>query len=855
MKKTFILLLTAMSCSLAFLSCGFNNLQVPKKVNVKTDATYEFSVMNFDSEKEGSKFKISNYFDLGKTLEEKTASTSESSGMKIYKYNDGSQFQQFLIHMPLKEIDFDFSESFKDMDISKEVKSFNIDKSFEVPNVDALDKPPQPLDLSSIMTVLNTAVRFTGKTESSATLSLTLPPFTSMSYTSGYLVVEATGDVSGTMALYHGTDFISQADFDSNNIARLSLENATLYSSSMTFKYTGSDTNVDFEATIDSSSIIHTATGVNVLGSAYTIPKTTVTFDVDLDDTLKQVIIEEGTIAITISNPEGWSDNVIADYEIDISDALTPTVHYVKPGPSAPSDNGKLDGCELHKAQMKAEADVSLDLTGGKTIVFANPPMVKVETHITKVTAEKEMGDELKTDITQPQAVGKDVTDYVNSITWKNQGAGFIVKASNNLPNNANNKMSLSLTSTELGVTDSNPKDILPGQENQELKYLCGENVTTTMTEGKEIDITGHLVLPEGPHSTTSNKTIIVSDVVPGKEYNISLVVEPVFEWAKANVKLPADKTQFKDAMDTSLNKNTLFSVLGENFGKNVNIKEMPLFVYANIPKTMRKGMDFKGTITAVYGTGKDSEGHIIELSPSVKTSILPANSTISTTNNIPAFEINEAGEVTNKFEGKTADFATAMNLVANEGTLWLDYDIKLEGANGTGIDVTREDMDGLKAQGKSNVKIDIVVLFSMDFEVTDTVDIDMLSIVNKKDGDLLGRSQATDTAAYQKYLDVIQSATISIEKFQIPMTGNISFKVDSKKDGNAVSRPVGNGETFSIEVNPKDVLDYPYSPDIRFVLEKGNFGILRTMPISGKIKLKIAAKGEIPVYPFSEQN
>ena len=83
MKKISILLLTALSCSFAFLSCGFQNLQAPKEVKVKTDATYEFSVMNFDSEKEGSKLNLSKYFDFGKTLEEKSKESADSSNMKV----------------------------------------------------------------------------------------------------------------------------------------------------------------------------------------------------------------------------------------------------------------------------------------------------------------------------------------------------------------------------------------------------------------------------------------------------------------------------------------------------------------------------------------------------------------------------------------------------------------------------------------------------------------------------------------------------------------------------------------------------------------------------------------------------
>ena len=79
-------------------------------------------------------------------------------------------------------------------------------------------------------------------------------------------------------------------------------------------------------------------------------------------------------------------------------------------------------------------------------------------------------------------------------------------------------------------------------------------------------------------------------------------------------------------------------------------------------------------------------------------------------------------------------------------------------------------------------------------------------------------------------------------------------------KDGNSETKSIGNGESFTLEVNPDKLLKtYPLSPDMKLVLGKqgapSNFGILRTMPIGGKIKLKIKTDGEIPVYPFSEQN
>ena len=862
MKKINILLITALACSFTFFSCGFSNLQVPKEVKVRTDATYEFSVMNFDSTKEDSKFKVSDYFDLGKILEEKTGDSSTGNGMNIYKYNDGSQFQQFLIHMPLEEIRFDFSESLKDMDLSNYVQSFNIDKQIEIPDVGNLDKS-EDIDLRNIMTVLNGAATFTStKILSHMGLNYAADPapFTSITYTSGTLRVTATGDVSGTLSLYHNLDYITSAPFV-NNVAELPLEGKTLYGEYMYIDYSGTpDEHVGFTGVIDSSSVIYSAEGVNLDSSQYNIPPTEVTFDINVDDNLKEILIEQGSLAITISTPSDWSPNVIGNYSIQIDGAISPALTVSKGDSTTDNLNGKY----LQEGQLKATATVPINISGGKKIVFANPPLVQVTTNVAKITAEVEMPDNFKTDISEPQTMGPEVTDYVNSITWKNQAAGFKVTASNNLPNNATNKMTLSLTSTELGITDTTPKEILPGVENQELFFKCGDNVTTTIVENKQIDVNGHLGLTEGDHSTASKKTIKIAQVAPGVTYNISLVVDPVFEWAEANIKLPADKTQFNDNMNTGLNRKSLFSVLGEDFGDKVKIKSMPLYLYANIPSTFGSNMSFKGTITAKYGD-KASDGSIQPLVPSVETAILPANSKIEGGQTLPPkmFELNENKEITYSFANtiKTADFADAMNLVAPSGTLWIDYNVGLDGSNG-GVDVTREEMDALQADGKSNVKIDIVVLLSMDFEVNGSVNIDMMDIAKKKDSDLLGRSEPTDTSAYDKYLQVVKSAAITVDNFMLPMSGDVALKVDLYKDGSGSTKEVGDGKSFSLEVNPGKLLSaeqYPLCPDIQFVIgkegETTNFGILRTMPISGKIKLKVKAKGDIPVYPFSEQN
>ena len=67
MKKFSILLMSVFCFSIVLAGCNFKNFAVPEEVKVKMDATYEFPIASFDSEK-NEKLDMSNLFDLEKLL-------------------------------------------------------------------------------------------------------------------------------------------------------------------------------------------------------------------------------------------------------------------------------------------------------------------------------------------------------------------------------------------------------------------------------------------------------------------------------------------------------------------------------------------------------------------------------------------------------------------------------------------------------------------------------------------------------------------------------------------------------------------------------------------------------------------
>ena len=858
MKKTLSVLFAALSFSLLFTACGFNNLQTPKQVKIKTNAAYEFSVMNFDSEK-GSKFDLSKYFDLGKTLEEKTAGSDSS--LEIFKYNRGYQYQEFLLHMPLKEVEFDFSESFKDMDFSTATQNFEIKEEVEIPDLDGLNLTPQPIDLTSIKTALNAAATFTGATSSSlqgVNYQKTPAPFNFIKYTSGTLTITAHGTVSGKISLYYDenndmavtdSELVSSGTFNSSNVAVLPLDGKILHSERMKVKYEGpSNDDIPYTAVITPTSVIKSAEGINLDSSEYTVAPVDISFNLTVPANVSDLEIESGTISITITNPDSWTDGIIGNYSIELSEAISPTVTVTKTNPSAASATGSLDGRKLQTGNLKALATVPVNLSGGKTIVFDDPPMVSVTKNITGITAGVQMKDDFKTSISEYSAVD-DLKNYVKKIYWKNEGAGFVVKAKNTFP--AGNDITLKLKSDVLGIAEKQETILANTPDEQTFSFVCGNGEITDFSTipSAGIDIEGEIGLPTG----SSENAIKVTGVVPGETYTISLSVTPKFDWEKAEIQMPSDSS-LNQKMNTGMNKHSLFAALSEEFADKVKITSMPFYLYATIPENLASGMNFSGKIKAFYGEENTSDPE----NPTEFTSpvyILGSDSgaaSLSSGTLLPEFTKNEAGEVTTTLGKATFDFADAMNIDSADGTLYLDYDIGLKGSGNSGIEITPDTITSMKTQGKTAIKIDIVLILSMDFTVTDPIEIDLMKLMNK-DGDLLGRTEAPDTSAYKPYLDVIENASLCIENLKLPVNGKVSFKAKMTNSSKEKTTSIENGQNFTLDVVPSELLEtYPLKPEMKFIIEKGNFSLMKSTAIGGKIKIRMNTNGEIPLPPFN---
>lgn len=863
MKKT--LFLAFLVVPLLFCACGFDNLTVPKEVEVRTDATYEFYLAKLDSKKQ-EWLDFSKFLDIGKMItgDEDGSSGSSENQFNLYKYNNGSSdYQQLLMHMPLKEVNFDLGEQFKDMDFSKQIQGFNLHEEIVIPKLENLNQETE-IDLTDLQNTINNAVSF-GGASAPGDLGVTFASssyFDEVTYTSGSIEVSPFegGNLIGTVSLYQGSSLVSSGTFI-NNVAKIDLTGKTLKSSGMIIRF-DNPTGTVFKAIIKDGKI-HTATDVTIPAGQVTVENPTVSFNMDMSENIKECTVDSGTIKVDFTTT-GWSDGAINVYPISTSGGLELSI----PDNTEMSINTKV----LKPTTIQATANVSLNLSHA-TIVFANPPKLKVTVNIGEISPTVKLPADYENHVDKPCSL-KDLAQYINSITL--DPSGFDVTVTNTLPEG--NDITLGISSTFLKMDSPGVSHSFPSGSNAVEKSYRGTAATTNaVTETTNVDIDATITLP-GYVENGTEKTIKITKVEPNKTYTIDIQVNPVFNWTEANVLLKdtsSEQTNIKGIFESNMNKAEMFKAFGDSFADyadKIEFASIPLYFYAQFPDLdLFKNAGFDGKIEAYYG--KKPENGVEANKANTKISNSPEKIIQDGTIELkpmPKLEKNQEGFVTAKLTGNYIDFKDAFNLKAPENlpegaALCLDYDIKLSGADnngGAGIKIHPDDLQGL--EGSKSIKVDIVLLLTLQFNITEDIPMNLLEMMNKDsesgsgtktdaEKDLFHRESATTAEDYQKYIDVVKSAELEFTKPKFPFitTGGMSLKVDwgNNEKSECILK---DGVNAVVAVNPSTLMkQYPLEPNIEIVIGKGTFGLPRTMEMQAGLKIRVKAEGPIQVYPF----
>lgn len=902
--KKFLLPATAVFLSFIF-SCNF---EAPEKVSVVTDATYSFSVGEF-------KKSLSEYMSVEKIQEYVSKSDSSDVKYAVYDYNPPSNnvpnkrpMQKYLVDMTLAEIPVDVGAYLEKMDFSDlnskgegislgqkiaipnlsekiettTIKFPDISKKFENETIKIIDNlpiaeidvaPGSPLEINTTINNpdFKTATLYSGgivlkviRTDGTPTPGFSTDFTFELLSEDGKLLsrVDNVDIASGgeNIFFYLGTKTITKE-------LKLKIYGNVFGGTSSTVnKYT---LNAKFSPGTKFSKI----TGfTDEIGDSGDVEQYVT---ISTDETFVKCEIASGSLEIVSKKPDGWT-GVTAKLSDSgrISGALElpPTAKFDSVEDSTAFIREKMD---LAKSVFTKKNDPSGKIIfkdrisfscRDATLVFPNgeQPQVTLETacRIQKasyvVLDLSSKADMLNFQKKIPFSGGME--DYVEEMTLVNSGLEISYK--NTLPkgNDGDNAISMEIVSNLLKIDDTGEKKKIMLPQKSETFTSCspeGQDIPVSpKTDSLDFDV--KLILPRD-EGMPDNYAVLKNVDLDG-EYEISVSAKPVFDWRSVKIKTP-EGSEIKGEEDTELSFDKLFSTMKDELGDesefidNIKLVELPLYLYFQKPNLASlSGMDFTGNIA---------------LKTSTEIPLLDSNEKIKP-QNIEIIKTDKDGVVISEFSEENssgyADIASLFNDSKSEN-LKIVYDVGLGGLDGT-VEITKAEYEQLKSENKDapvSIKISarLVIPLALKLEAPEAAGkvtkVNILKLAKKDSGeDLFDRGEATSLEDIEKYIDLIESASLI---YNID-NGLFSYAQNSKSgvilfDTNlaGVERPsyelsMGSGNEKIYTEDVKAMLrTYPFKPDIVASFPDGTLQISRNAEFKVNLAVKIHTNGKITIF------
>lgn len=933
MKKKIIFGSTLLALVLCIFGCNF---QFPETVSVKSNAKYEFAIAN-KSFPLGDLFSIDKLKDSFSGQSTDSASTDEESveaDIKIYDYNPegkktDADIQEFLVSMKLQEIPLDFNNYLKDVDFGSKLESMNISKEIVVPSVDIDETKEVDVEVNE---KINALVSFTGSTKAKADLRVSFDEsgngFNSITYKSGYMVISntpnlenydfsdyglggisipaliQTNKLAGTVTLLYQEKVIATAEFDDEGLARLPLNDVTVYVEGMSLEFTDTEGKTFF-AFVSKESQVKEARGISLKDPVQTSVDTS--FSVGNNSALKSCEISQGSLGVEFKIPEQWSGVSIVDSQIDLTGGMNVSLVY-------PNQEFDFEAPEVTEEErtfvnqdINARTSITIEMTEANLIFIDGEknvkPSVDVKVNIKKVesalvslsgvSSETEGETEFKSKIEDSQKLSDDILNAIQSIKWN--PSGLSISYLNTLP--AENELKLKFNSNFFGISNLENTfeftEITEGSENRKtLDFLStgvgAEGFETKLgnnaadNEFNSIDYSAELLLPDYEEDSDGNKTITVRNVEPGETYLIDLVITPKPDWYAVYIK--SNLTNQEGKISTGLNLSSLMKgmedKLGDNLANKIKIHSLPLYLFCQIPAidNVFNEPKFVGKINAYIGDENN------EQVPGTKNIYLlgEENEDGELVNaDIPEFVFDENNKnmvisslISNLDEVDPVDMKELIDTSA-DGSLCVDYNVRFETGNNGNVEILADNLKNIPTNTTTSIKLSGLVKLSLSFDVTEPINMDVLKLVkgdseeNSEDeddsGDLLGRSEPTNTEDFQKYLDIIESASIDYKTSALPFIFSdnddtkeevITIKVDLDGEGTKFAPQVLKFSGDSFAANPSDLLNtFPLKPSVEFEIPVGTLSIPRKMDFAANINLTVQTNGKVTVWEKNAKN
>lgn len=861
MKKRFVIFSLSV-CLVSLVGCKWN---VPQKVTVKSDATYNFTIGKVSK-------NLSDSVDLSKTLSD-SLSTNNAKIYDYYPNERESAVQKYLMEMPIKDIELDFGKYFEGLDVADNIAGLSHSETFTVPDVNG-QTATSKVDLTGLQTIVNNtlaAILSTGS--ASVTIEGSTAGLSSVTYGNGAVLTFVIGPSQYEREItFKGVSkkFIGSSvtlDIPANTTIeatdRISLKDSegnTIGSGNNGVSISGNPTKV---------------TGMQY-GKLIPIrfPECNVSVG---SETFKSATIGEGTMQLSFEGVNDWR-GVKVGYTIKASGGITDSdgksVLIEEPGldiTTTTPDPVSLNNDKLLPEDITIEPEnIYLDLSaGGAKITFAadNPSItIKAGFNITKLDSMQVYYDG-KVTVSKSESLSDDITSMVKKIKLK--ASGLKGTYTNTLP--AENTITLKAKSGFLKIENSGNEKVFPLEANKTDKSIeiLGEEYEVEISKdpATEVDFNAEIVLPGYQENEGDPKGpyIELNGIEPGKTYTIGFDLKPVVDWEQITIDV-SDYSQ-RDSINTGINLTSLFSgfesALGSGIGGKLKLKSLPVYLYCSKPSAGDfSNVKFNGQIKMYYQYD-DTNGEKKAI-PNGETYLLGNSSASAEMKlvSVPELEKVVIDEEKGTYFVKTdiAAFPSSVEIDIKDlisanfdkvtypnASLAVDYDLKLGGKDGV-LEISKSQLEGDKT---SAIKITALIVLPLQFVTTDEISLDIMKMMGK-DGtsDLFGRSEAMDTTTIDKYLGAISSVSLNYKCDELPFYAikPLALKVSLSGDESKAKTYTIGADKIELNYNEIESMltTYPLTPSVVFCIPATTFSIPREVAISTALGLYIKTDGTV---------
>lgn len=909
--KKFLLPATAVFLSFIF-SCNF---EAPEKVSVVTDATYSFTVGEF-------KKSLSEYMSVEKIQEYVSKSDSSDVKYAVYDYNPPSNnvpnkrpMQKYLVDMTLAEIPVDVGAYLEKMDFSdlnSKGEGISLGQKIAIPNLSekiettTIKFPDisKKFENETIKIYDNLPIAEVDVAPDSAHVintTISKPDFKTATLYSGGIVLNVSR-TDGTPTPDFSTDFTFELLSEDGKL--LSRADNVDIASGSDIASGGKNIFFDLGTKTITKELKLKIYGTVSGGTPSTVNKYTLNakfapgtkfskitgftdeigdsgdveqyVTISTDETFVKCEIASGSLEIVSKKPDGWtgvtaklsdSGSISGALELPLAanfDSVEDSTAFIRRKWDLANRVFTKENDPSGKIVFKDKISFSCS---NATLVFPNgeQPQVTLETacRIQKasyvVLDLSSKADMLNFSKKTPFSGGME--DYVEEMTLVNSGLEISYK--NTLPkgNGGDNAISMEIFSGLLNIDDTGEKKKIMLPQKSETFTSCspeGQDIPVSpKTDSLDFDV--KLILPR--YEGKENWAVLKNVDLDG-EYEISVSAKPVFDWRSVRIKTP-EGSDIKGEEDTELSFDKLFSTMKDELGDesefidNIKLVELPLYLYFQKPNLASlSGIDFTGNIAL-----KTSADDSIDLLASGKR-IEPKDSEIIKTDKDGVV----ISELSKKDSSGYADIASLFNNSKSEN-LKLDYDVRLGGLDRT-VEITKADYEKLKSENKDapvSIKVSarLVIPLALKLEAPESAgkvtEVNILKLAKKDSGeDLFDRGEATSLEDVEKYIDLIESASLiyNIDNglfsyAQSSKSGEILFNTNLagvKRPSYELSMGSGNEKIYTEDVKAM-LRTYPFKPGIVASFPDGTLQISRNAEFKVNLAVKIHTHGKVTIF------